>query len=564
MKKNIFTYAGAIVLLSTAFGVFASNDAIQNASPMAVGGAKATITFNNYDSDKPIFYLNTGTKASGSDVFVELWAGATAETLAPVSNTLGNSKISLDSPGSFDAGIGIIPNAPAGGTAYFQLRAWKGAASYDAAKERGETVVFSQTTGNWNPSAVPPTPATGPSLNIPSSIIIEKATFRLTTVASPATGGSVIATPGPGASGKYSEGTSVTVNATPNPGYKFSHWSGDAPSPNSVVTWTMQNPLNNYTMSQDKTLTANFISLIQISTQPQSQTVEFGKTAVFTVKVTGVTAVSYQWRLNGAALTERPTVKGVNTDTLTLSPVTRQDAGQYDVVVSVGADSVTSEKATLAVVTPAQLKISRKLTGKLAFGITGNPNKSFIIQGSSDLKNWVPYQTNKSDNAGSVEVEISADSALKFFRTVEQSGPVQVTKLATIGLNNYDSNTPLFYQNLGTLLPLGYSIQLLGGPLGGDLMPVYLASILKTTVFSLTEPGFFDGGICVVPGVEGGTQAQFQLQVWKGGTSYDSATSKAQSSVFQQSTGTWDDKAVPPVPATGPSLNLQDAVIIKN
>jgi sugar lactone lactonase YvrE len=84
-------------------------------------------------------------------------------------------------------------------------------------------------------------------------------------------------------------------------------------------------------------------TLPQITTQPQSQTVTAGATVTFTVAATGVPAPTYQWYLNGTAIT------GATSSSFTLYSVQTTSAGSYSVTVTNSAGSVTSNTATLTV-----------------------------------------------------------------------------------------------------------------------------------------------------------------------------------------------------------------------
>ena len=82
-----------------------------------------------------------------------------------------------------------------------------------------------------------------------------------------------------------------------------------------------------------------------ISTQPASQSVNAGTTVTLSVSATGTPTPAYQWRMNGANLS------GATSATLTLNNVQASDGGDYSVVVSNSAGSVTSNVATLTVLT---------------------------------------------------------------------------------------------------------------------------------------------------------------------------------------------------------------------
>ena len=80
-----------------------------------------------------------------------------------------------------------------------------------------------------------------------------------------------------------------------------------------------------------------------ITGHPEGQTACAGTTAEFDVKVTGDPPFEYQWRQDGED------IPGANSDTYTIDPVTTDDAGVYDVVVTNDGGSTTSNGATLTV-----------------------------------------------------------------------------------------------------------------------------------------------------------------------------------------------------------------------
>jgi len=78
-----------------------------------------------------------------------------------------------------------------------------------------------------------------------------------------------------------------------------------------------------------------------------------------TVVATAATALTFQWRHNGTALSNHASsvsgsgVAGANTATLSLSNIQSSDAGNYDVVISSATASTTSAAGVLTVVTTA-------------------------------------------------------------------------------------------------------------------------------------------------------------------------------------------------------------------
>jgi hypothetical protein len=99
-----------------------------------------------------------------------------------------------------------------------------------------------------------------------------------------------------------------------------------------------------------------------IVTQPQSQTVNAGSTASFSVAASSITPLGYQWRLNGTNLA------GASNSTLTLTNVQLAQAGSYAVQVTNNVGSVVSSNATLTVVTAPFVGVTN---GSFEFGLNG-------------------------------------------------------------------------------------------------------------------------------------------------------------------------------------------------
>jgi len=131
---------------------------------------------------------------------------------------------------------------------------------------------------------------------------------------------------------------------------------------------------------------------------------------------------------------------------------------------------------------------------------------------------------------------------------------------ATVSLNNFDANVPIYYLKSGTLAPTGQNIfvQVWGGPVGGTLNPLVDSAGAAITIAmgaGGSGAGWFDVGAGVVPGVADNAQATFQLVAWHG-ASLATADSTAKSPTWNQATGSWNSAAVPPAPLGGPALNI--------
>ncbi|MER3465645.1 MAG: phage tail protein, partial [Chitinophagaceae bacterium] len=78
-----------------------------------------------------------------------------------------------------------------------------------------------------------------------------------------------------------------------------------------------------------------------ITTQPTAQAVCSGANAAFTVTATGSGTLAYQWRKGGI------NISGATASTYTIASVTAADAANYDVVITNGCGSVTSNSVAL-------------------------------------------------------------------------------------------------------------------------------------------------------------------------------------------------------------------------
>lgn len=135
---------------------------------------------------------------------------------------------------------------------------------------------------------------------------------------------------------------------------------------------------------------------------------------------------------------------------------------------------------------------------------------------------------------------------------------------ATVLLNNYDANYAILYQfnwfapREAAPLNRNVNVQILGGPSAQQLEPVTIAGTTTSLIPISLIPGFFDAGVGVVPGVTAGSTATFKLLVFLG--SYHPPG--ANTFTWTQTTGSWDDTAIPPQPPTGPPLQIPPGVIV--
>jgi hypothetical protein len=117
--------------------------------------------------------------------------------------------------------------------------------------------------------------------------------------------------------------------------------TADSGSTFSVV---VTNSAGNAT-SNNATLTVNPAAVApSITSQPASQTVTAGQTAMFSVTASGTAPLGYQWKKNGANIT------GATSGSYTTPATTTADSGStFSVVVTNSAGSATSNNASLTV-----------------------------------------------------------------------------------------------------------------------------------------------------------------------------------------------------------------------
>jgi hypothetical protein len=82
---------------------------------------------------------------------------------------------------------------------------------------------------------------------------------------------------------------------------------------------------------------------VSVKTQPKSQIVHAGATAVFRVTAKGTGPFTYVWYFNVSA------ISGANKSFLTVPKVTELQAGNYRVLINNGVSSTNSDTVTLTV-----------------------------------------------------------------------------------------------------------------------------------------------------------------------------------------------------------------------
>jgi endonuclease/exonuclease/phosphatase family metal-dependent hydrolase len=108
--------------------------------------------------------------------------------------------------------------------------------------------------------------------------------------------------------------------------------------------------------SFDDVVSTGSVTAPEITTQPQSQTVNAGESATFSVAANGTAPLHYQWKFNGNSLSN------ATSSVLLLTNVTSANAGDYSVLVSNNAGETNSDIAVLTLNTPAPVASISLLT----------------------------------------------------------------------------------------------------------------------------------------------------------------------------------------------------------
>lgn len=134
--------------------------------------------------------------------------------------------------------------------------------------------------------------------------------------------------------------------------------------------WVTASNSDGIVTSEVATVTV-FQQPVTITAQPTNETVLAGSNVSFTVGATGVVPPNYLWYSKGTVLADSGRISGAATATLTISDVQANDSADYQVVVTNNYGSVTSQVATLTVLTPVQ--------------ITGQPSSQSVLLGSNAM-----------------------------------------------------------------------------------------------------------------------------------------------------------------------------------
>ena len=138
---------------------------------------------------------------------------------------------------------------------------------------------------------------------------------------------------------------------------------------------------------------------IAITVQPLSQTLLAGQTVQFNVAAVSPFALGDRWYLNGTPLADGGRVSGSTTTNLTITGLQPSDAGNYQVVVTNTASSVTSVVAALTVI--AAPTFITPLTNQVTM-VYSNVTLSITVTGAPAI--YYQWQKNGANLANAANI----------------------------------------------------------------------------------------------------------------------------------------------------------------
>ena len=148
--------------------------------------------------------------------------------------------------------------------------------------------------------------------------------------------------------------------------------------------------------------TSNFASLklndAVITSQPTDTTACVGSSVAFTVKATG-DALTYQWKKGNINLLNSSSISGVNTDTLSINPISLSDtASNYYVIVG-GSCSSSDTSINVSLIVPITYIVSEPINQTACSG--NSVSFSVIATGTSLTYQWRKGNVNLT-NGGNI------------------------------------------------------------------------------------------------------------------------------------------------------------------
>jgi hypothetical protein len=139
-------------------------------------------------------------------------------------------------------------------------------------------------------------------------------------------------------------------------------------------------------------LTVYGTAMPTITEQPISEVKVVGDDVDFEVTAAGAGPLAYQWQFGSTNL------PAATNSVLTLTNLTLEQAGSYQVIVTNSAGSVTSSVALLTIYPTAAATLATPTftAGQFQFTVAGIPDFTYAVQVSTNLTDWTSLETNTS------------------------------------------------------------------------------------------------------------------------------------------------------------------------
>jgi hypothetical protein len=158
----------------------------------------------------------------------------------------------------------------------------------------------------------------------------------------------------------------------------------------------------------------------EILLPPANIATNSGASVILSVIANGSDPMAYRWFHNSTPLSNGSSLVGADAASLVLSSVTPLSGGNYSVVVSNMAGSVTSSAASLIVVTPPQFSgVNLLPDNTLLVSFTAVSNVNYRVDASTNLIYWEPV-TNLPNPDGTIQfIDVDATNyPNRFYRAV--------------------------------------------------------------------------------------------------------------------------------------------------
>lgn len=323
-----------------------------------------------------------------------------------------------------------------------------------------------------------------------------------------------------------------SFNGEPIPGATNTQFMLDAVQVSDAGSYsvTVSNPVDSITSEAAiLTVDTNVIEILPpaIVSHPTNQTVIEGGAVVLGVIADGTSPLSYQWLQNGLE------IAGANASTFSLNQVALSDAGVYAVRVFNSAGSNLSQEAMLTVL--PDTRPPTIVFQPTSHNVAPGSSTTFTVSASGATPLSYHWRHNQIDltgaNAETMAVSNAGESdagsysvvvSNVFGWVVSEEATLTVTNvwvLGTVIFANRGGNVDAAVFDVDGITKLygpGYRAELLAGS-NPNTMAVAGAPA------NFIVPGYFTGGIRLIPGVLAGQAAYLQVRVWDSdsGTNYD-------------------------------------------